>query len=226
MVAVEVAAEFLRQDWIKASTRGSTSVRYRISDVGRSFLRRALAEDQKTPSQGMAEASSPFLSQHQEMGEKLFADATSGTAEPKRINLGENPIGWLTRRKGTDGKPFLKPEEIEAAEKLRSDFELAHLGPSVAQDWRKFLTPGDRLSGSPGTSDPSDSAMMARDRVMRALAALGPGLSDVVFRTCCFLEGLEACERRMGWSARSGKVVLQLALARLAEHYGLIVFKD
>ena len=67
---------------------------------------------------------------------------------------------------------------------------------------------------------------MARDRVMAALSSLGPGLSDVALRVCCFLEGLEACERRMGWSARSGKVVLKLSLQRLADHYGLIVFKD
>ena len=63
--------------------------------------------------------------------------------------------------------------------------------------------------------------MAARDRVAKALASLGPGLSDAALRVCCFLEGLEACERRMGWSARSGKVVLKIALHRLTEHYGL-----
>ena len=53
------------------------------------------------------------------------------------------------------------------------------------------------------------------------MEALGPGLSDVVFRVCCFLEGLETAEKRLGWSARSGKVVLKIALERLALHYGI-----
>jgi hypothetical protein len=53
------------------------------------------------------------------------------------------------------------------------------------------------------------------------MADLGPGLADVALRTCCFLEGLETTERRMGWSARSGKVVLKIALQRLAAHYGI-----
>jgi len=220
MVSVGIAAEFLKQDWIKASSRGSATVRYRITDVGRSYLRRTLAEEQK--SRGAAEPT-PFANQHKEMGKRLFMDPTSGKSEPQEVNLGESPIGWLARRKGSDGKPFLAPEEVEAAEKLRTDFEQAHIGQQVAQDWRKFLTPGDRFSGTPVPGTPGQGASMARNRVMAALSALGPGLSDVVLRTCCFLEGLEACERRMGWSARSGKVVLKLALQRLAEHYGMVV---
>lgn len=52
-----------------------------------------------------------------------------------------------------------------------------------------------------------------------ALRDLGPGLGDMVLRCCCFLEGLEAAERRMGWSARSGKIVLRIALQRLRRHY-------
>lgn len=41
----------------------------------------------------------------------------------------------------------------------------------------------------------------------------------MVLRVCCFLEGLETAERRMGWSARSGKIVLRIALIRLRRHY-------
>ncbi|MEP1697261.1 MAG: DUF6456 domain-containing protein, partial [Paracoccaceae bacterium] len=59
----------------------------------------------------------------------------------------------------------------------------------------------------------------AGERVAKALADLGPGLGDVVLRCCCFLEGMEAVEQRMGWSARSGKIVLRIALMRLKCHY-------
>ena len=224
---VKIAAEFLKQDWIKSAGKGSATVRYQITEVGRSFLRRTLTEEQdsRKKGRGMAEAASPFLGQHVEKGERLFLDPKTGKPEAMTVNLGESPIGWLTRRKGPDGSPFLAPEEVEAGEKLRNDFEAAQIGPQVAQDWRKFLTPGDKYSGSPSPGGPAEGPMGARDRVMRALAALGPGLSDIALRTCCFLEGLEACERRMGWSARSGKVVLKLALQRLADHYGMARYK-
>jgi len=148
-------------------------------------------------------------------------NSATGKREKLRVNLGEDPLGWLSRRKGPDGQPFLSVDEVEAGERLRLDFEMAQLGPSVAQDWRKFLTPGDRLAGSAPSRGPAAGPTAARDRVAKALSGLGPGLSDAALRVCCFLEGLEACERRMGWSARSGKVVLKIALQRLAEHYGL-----
>ncbi|MEO1490884.1 MAG: DUF6456 domain-containing protein [Pseudomonadota bacterium] len=228
LLPVPLAVEFLKQDWIKVSSRSSAAVRYQITDVGRSFLRRTLAEEtvDRKPGGGLAEAPVPYLGQHQAMADKLMMDPATGKSSAVRINIGESPIGWLTRRKGPDGKPFLAPEEVDAAERLRTDFETANIGPQVAQDWRKFLTPSDKYSGSPRAGEPGEGPMMARDRVMKALAALGPGLADVALRTCCFLEGLESCERRMGWSSRSGKVVLQIALKRLVEHYGLAPFKS
>ena len=222
MVPVKVAAEFLREGWIKVWQRSDASVRYRITEDGRSFLKRLLAEDQlkRQPATGFAEAASPFLAQHQIAGTREVMDPATGERHEIKVNLGEDPLGWLARRKGPDGKPFLSPDEVEAGERLRTDFEIAQMGPSVAQDWRKFLTPGDRLSGTPIRKGPGEGPMAARGRVGDALASIGPGLADVALRVCCFLEGLEACERRMGWSARSGKVVLKIALQRLSTHYG------
>ncbi|MEM8790838.1 MAG: DUF6456 domain-containing protein [Pseudomonadota bacterium] len=226
MMPVALAAEFVRHDWIRSEKRGTASVIYRVSDTGRKHLRRALAEEAsaRTP-MGFADAQTPFQAQHRLEGERVFMNKTTGAHETIRVNLAESPLGWLSRRKGSDGQPFLSPDEVEAGERLCSDFELANIGPQVGQDWRKFLTPGDRLSGSPRPAEPGDGAMMARDRVSAALSALGMGLADIAFRVCCFHEGLEACERRMGWSARSGKVVLKIALQRLADHYGIMRVK-
>lgn len=105
-----------------------------------------------------------------------------------------------------------------AGERLREDFELAQLGPRVAQNWERFMTGGDRGGFNPnaGTTGGSERA---RDRVALALRDLGPGLGDMVLRCCCFLEGLETAEKRLGWSARSGKIVLRIALQRLKRHY-------
>ena len=90
----------------------------------------------------------------------------------------------------------------------------------MTQNWERFLTAGGTRGAAQGRG-PAEGPQDARTRVAKAMEALGPGLSDVVFRVCCFLEGLETAEKRLGWSARSGKVVLKIALERLAMHYGI-----
>jgi hypothetical protein len=222
MLPVALAVEFLRQGWIKVFQRGVASIRYRVTDDGRSYLKRLLLDDslKRQPAAGFAEVATPFLAQHQLPGERSVVNPATGRPQTLKVNLGEDPIGWLARRKGADGQAFLTPDEVEAGERLRLDFEIAQMGPAIGQDWRKFMTPCDRLAGTPIARGPSEGPMAARDRVGEALSYLGPGLADSALRVCCFLEGLEACERRMGWSARSGKVVLKIALQRLSRHYG------
>lgn len=218
MIPVDKAITYLKRDWIKCVSRTEISARYETTSAGRAALRRALEAELPKDDTGYSETPSVFSGQHQSRGERRVVNMTTGEVETIKVNLGESPLGWLSRRKDANGNPLLAMEEVEAGERLREDFELAQIGPSVAQDWRKFLTPS---ATSGGGRTPSEGPMFARDRVASALEALGPGLSDAALRVCCFHEGLEATERRMGWSARSGKVVLKLALQRLVDHYGL-----
>ena len=51
------------------------------------------------------------------------------------------------------------------------------------------------------------------------LEDLGPRLAEVAVCCCCFEQGLEKLEQIMGWSARSGKIVLRIVLQRLELYY-------
>ncbi|WGI20676.1 DUF6456 domain-containing protein [Amylibacter sp. IMCC11727] len=203
------------KDWLRCSQTGHISL-YEITDVGRSALKRAIAEDTikgRTPT-GFAEGPSVFSEQHKDWGERSVRD-DDGVTRKKRVNLRESPLTTLARKKDKNGRAFLSSELIEAGDRLREDFELSQMGPRVGQNWERFLTGGQR--GNFGSGD--GGSTVAQDRLHAALEALGPGLGDIAMRCCCFLEGLEIAEKRMGWSARSGKIVLRIALQRLRQHY-------
>ena len=204
-----VAQAFVLKDWIACRKSGRVST-YELTSAGRLTLRRMLEEAGKGVP-GLAEAPQAFAGQERDWSE-------SETARKRlRYHLTESPVAVLARRRDKDGKPFLEAELVEAAERLREDFELAQIGPRVTQNWEGFLTAGcqPRGAGDGVTKGPTS----ARERVMAALRDLGPGLGDVALRVCCFLEGIETAEQQMGWAARSGKIVLRIALMRLRRHY-------
>lgn len=143
------------------------------------------------------------------------------TTEPGH-NVAESPLAWLASRKDKDGRPLLSEVEFAAGEKLRADFWFAEMTLRVTANWSLLLGGGGGQRGAPDIGpDIRDSIIAARERVGRALAAVGPDLAGVLIDVCCFLTGLEASERASGWPQRSGKIVLQIALRQLARHYGL-----
>lgn len=214
VVSREVAETMALRDWIGCVTQGRIS-RYEITPAGRSALKRDA--ERRVGEDGFAEAVSPFRAQHGEW-ERPVRDGSSNARGRPRMNLAESPLAALARRRDKDGTPFLGADLVSAGERLREDFELAQMGPRVTQDWDRFMTAG-ASSGGVGRDRVASGPTAARDRVTAALGDLGPGLGDVVLRCCCYLEGMEAVERQMGWSARSGKIVLRIALQRLSRYY-------
>ena len=165
-----------------------------------------------------AEGIDPFRAQHLELSKRQIM--TEAGLISVTINDSESPLAWLARRKGRDGRGMIGAEQFIAGEKLRADFTRGHLSPRVTSDW---TAPGGGRSGGSrgGAGELTDLIVASRQRVRLALEACGPEFSGLLMDVCCFLRGLEDVERERGWPARSAKIVLQLALDRLARHYGL-----
>jgi len=139
---------------------------------------------------------------------------TSGSrpARSHTVNLAESPLGWLHAR----GHVTLR--QYEAGERLRCDWERAQLDPQVTMRWD--AGPARRGRGGRGAAvDPSTSQIDARRRLAAAVDSAGPGLSDILWRIVCAGEGMRQAETALGWPARAGKLVLGLALDRIADHY-------
>jgi hypothetical protein len=128
------------------------------------------------------------------------------------VNMVESPLGWLFTR----GK--LTRRQFDAGEQLRCDWERAGFAASVTMQWDAAPV-GRQRGGSRGRANLLASQIDARGRFRGAVEAAGPGLSDILWRVVCSGEGMREAETALGWPARAGKVVLCLALDRIADFY-------
>src|SRR5690606_39526951 len=67
----------------------------------------------------------------------------------------------------------------------------------------------------------TEMAATARKRLAELHAILPAECAGVVLDVCGFEKGLQQIETERGWPRRSAKLVLRIALDRLAEHYRL-----
>lgn len=150
--------------------------------------------------------------------ERTIADPAPAAGARKRasrsvtVNLAESPLGWLKAR------GLVTERQFDAGEQLRDDWERAHLSPSVTMRWD--AAPSAKGSGTgDAMAAVTHGQLAARRRFDDAVAAAGPGLSDILWRIVCAGEGMRDAEQALGWPARAGRLVLGLALDRLADHY-------
>lgn len=150
-----------------------------------------------------------------EIAADVGAEAVRGQSRPSRsltVNVAESPLGWLLAHGHVTRRQF------DAGEWLRSDWERAQLAPRVTMAWDAAPVARGRGGASAGM-DLNGAQLDARRRFDQAIAAAGPGLADILWRIVCAGEGMRDAETALGWPARAGKVVLTLALDRIADYY-------
>ena len=130
------------------------------------------------------------------------------------INLAESPLGWLFSR------DLVSRRQFDAGERLRADWERAQLAPRVTMAWDAAPVSRGR-GGSAAAPDLNGAQLDAKRRFDSAITSAGPGLADILWRIVCAGEGMREAESALGWPARAGKLVLTLALDRVADFYRL-----
>jgi hypothetical protein len=128
------------------------------------------------------------------------------------VNLTESPLGWLFSR------DMVTRRQFDAGERLRADWERAQLPARVTMAWDAAPVSSRRGGGS-ASADLTGSQIDAKRRFQDAVDAAGPGLADILWRVVCSGEGMREAESALGWPARAGKLVLTLALDRVADFY-------
>jgi hypothetical protein len=128
------------------------------------------------------------------------------------VNVTESPLGWLFAR------GLVTQRQYDAGERLRADWERAQLSPRVTMAWDSAPVARGR-GGSAADADRGGAQLDAKRRFDAALADAGNGLADILWRVVCAGEGMRDAETALGWPARSGKLVLSLALDRIAAYY-------
>ena len=130
------------------------------------------------------------------------------------VNAAESPLGWLFAR------GLVTQRQYDAGDRLRTDWERAQLAPRVTMSWNAAHVARGGGASAPDV-DLTGAQIDAKRRFDEAIAAAGPGLADILWRVVCAGEGMRHAETALGWPARAGKLVLTLALDRVAAFYRL-----
>lgn len=150
--------------------------------------------------------------------ERSIENDDKGRGAPLRrtvaVNLAESPLGWLRARN------LLSERQFVAGEMLRRDYERAGLSPRVTMAWD--APPNGKVARGAASAGAATLAQIdAKRRFDGAIDAAGTGLSDILWRVVCAGEAVPLAEKALGWPIRAGRLVLTLALDRIAGYYNV-----
>lgn len=145
----------------------------------------------------------------------IRGDQSASNGKPTRsvtVNLAESPLAWLGARK------LVSERQLAAGEMLRQDYERAALRQRTTMQWD--APPQAKVARASQSHGATTLAQIdAKARFDGAIASAGAGLADILWRVVCAGETVPTAEKALGWPSRSGRLVLLLALDRVADYY-------
>lgn len=188
--------------------------RFVVTRVGREQARRLRAERLAL---GVHDVALP------RRGRKSRKDLDIAAMLQPGFNPDESSLSKLRHRVDKDGQALITKEQYEAGERLRYDLWRAGISPRVTRNWDALPQSKRSQRSAPGVGiDVPEGTVAARERAIRALAAVGTEYIDLLIDVCGHLKGLEEIERTASLPQRSARRFLQHALTALARHYGLL----
>lgn len=145
---------------------------------------------------------------------RMLEAITLDDGETCLFNRDESPLSRLARVKKHDGSPLIDAASVAAGERLAADIMRAGMMPGITMRWDATGSSGDHRAS------PTDLMIAARQRVEAALDSAGHDLAGLLLDVLAFSKGVEDIERERRWPQRSAKIIIALALSRLAAHYG------
>ncbi len=185
------------------------------SDAAEKWVKRTLGDD--VAHGGLDNI---FGAQHWQVQEREVFDC-DGDLVLVQVNVETSPLLRLYRQTDAQGTRFLSVAEFAAGEKLRQDYAGSTMGNMSASNWGAVRQGRSAARAAYCADDRHVRSLDGRRRVMDALAAVGPVLDRVLFSLLLREQDLQTMEQNCHWPKRSGKIVLKIALARLAHFYRL-----
>jgi hypothetical protein len=202
---VRVSATTVRELVSDGALEAAGDGAYRLSESGQARVTR-----------GRALPDEAFAAQHGQIVDRPVMDC-DGEVRIARGYDADRLLRRLSSMRDGAGRAWLDRDELNAAARLRADWERGEIGMVRGSDWNA------PMAGSTARAGGMDGLMAARCDARRrfsdALAKLAGPLRCAVERVVLREEGLEALERAEAWPTRSGKIALKLALAQLAANY-------
>ena len=132
------------------------------------------------------------------------------------------PLLKLYNRQRNIAHKYLNETHLRAGQKLFDQFVKANLRPNVTMNWENLQSVKQNHHMGLVQDGYSETTYIARRELYESLAHVGQEFAAILVEVCLFGNGLEATEKAMNWPARSAKLLLTMALDRLAEHYQLM----